>query len=232
MNIELSERETVPAELCPLTDAERARLAELTDQANAGLAAFCEAVEEIRDRKLYRESAPTFEEYCRAHLGVGAHRARQLLRAGEVLRNISDAEGAAPLALPAIESQIRPLVALPPELQRKAWAEAVATAPGGRVTAAHVQAVVDRTLGKAAAGDLPRKGARNHKKTDRVFDGGSKRDRVRAALEKAIAEVRFLLDETGTADSVAATEVGGALRSLDNYKRQLESVEKMQEARP
>src|SRR5690606_26347192 len=45
---------------------------------------------------------------------------------------------------PANERQARPLTKLPPEQQREAWEEAVATAPDGRVTAAHVERTVKR----------------------------------------------------------------------------------------
>lgn len=40
------------------------------------------------------------------------------------------------------ERQLRPLAALPPDEQREAWERAVETAPGGKVTGAHVAAVV------------------------------------------------------------------------------------------
>ena len=44
---------------------------------------------------------------------------------------------------PTPESQARPLTALEPEQQPIAWQRAVETAPAGKITAAHVQAVVD-----------------------------------------------------------------------------------------
>jgi hypothetical protein len=42
------------------------------------------------------------------------------------------------------EKHLRPLTSLPPDLQREAWREAQDTAPNGKVTGAHVQAVVDK----------------------------------------------------------------------------------------
>ena len=41
------------------------------------------------------------------------------------------------------ESQLRPLSSLPPDAQREVWQRAQETAPGGKMTAAHVQRVVD-----------------------------------------------------------------------------------------
>ncbi len=63
----------------------------------------------------------------------------RLLDAAEVERNISPNGEKLQIA----ESQARPLVSLPPEAQREVWQAAVETAPGGRVTAAHVQATVE-----------------------------------------------------------------------------------------
>ena len=45
--------------------------------------------------------------------------------------------------LPSNERQVRPLTKLPKPQQREVWQEAVATAPNGKVTAAHVQRTVD-----------------------------------------------------------------------------------------
>ena len=47
---------------------------------------------------------------------------------------------------PVPERQLRPLAKLTPMEQKPAWEEAVASAPNGKVTAAHVAAVVDRRL--------------------------------------------------------------------------------------
>ena len=53
------------------------------------------------------------------------------------------------------ERQLRPLTSLPPDLQREAWREAVDTAPNDKVTAAHVQAVVDRMTQPEPEDDEP-----------------------------------------------------------------------------
>lgn len=46
------------------------------------------------------------------------------------------------------ERQLRPLTSLEPEQQREAWSRVVETAPNGKITAAHVQSVVDRMIDK------------------------------------------------------------------------------------
>lgn len=91
----------------------------------------------IRDKRLYRQSFGTFEDYCQDRWGMSRPRAYQLIEAAEVRINLSTIVD---IPLPATESQARPLTKLSPELQPVAWQRAVETAPNGKVTAAHVEA--------------------------------------------------------------------------------------------
>lgn len=96
------------------------------------------ALLQIRDLRLYRQNYNTFEDYCRSRWGMNRAHAYRLIDAANVADNLS------PIGdRPINEAQARPLTRLEPEQQREAWKEAVATAPDGKVTAAHVQAVVD-----------------------------------------------------------------------------------------
>jgi len=65
------------------------------------------------------------------------------LQAAQIERNISSIEekGIVP------ESQLRPLQQLEPDQQCEVWAKANETAPNGKITAAHVQSVVDEMRG-------------------------------------------------------------------------------------
>jgi site-specific DNA-methyltransferase (adenine-specific) len=64
--------------------------------------------------------------------------ANRVIAAAEVTANL------VPMGtIPATERQARPLTVLEPEQQREAWQRAVETATNGKVTAAHVQAVVN-----------------------------------------------------------------------------------------
>ncbi len=54
------------------------------------------------------------------------------------------------------ESQTRPLSGLPPEQQQEVWNKANETAPEGKVTAAHVQTVVDQREYSSEDADVPR----------------------------------------------------------------------------
>jgi hypothetical protein len=105
------------------------------------LGAFIEAgtaLLKIRDAKLYRASYSTFEAYCRNRWGFGRIHAHRLIGASGVAENLLPTGN-----IPANEAQARPLVGLAPDQQRDAWTEAVATAPDGKVTAAHVKAAVE-----------------------------------------------------------------------------------------
>lgn len=130
-----------------LTTTEAARLAALEETISNGMKTFVSvgnALVDIRDSRLYRASFGTFEAYCEERWGMARAHAYRLMEAAEVTSNLS------PIGdiLPATESQARPLAKLPAEEQPAAWKEAVETAPEGKVTAKHVEAVVAKRTGR------------------------------------------------------------------------------------
>jgi len=117
-------------------------LSELEETIQHGLKTFVDvgnALLEIRDNRLYREGYRTFEDYCRDRWGMSKQHANRIIGAYEVSENLAPIDS----VLPATESQARPLTSLPPDEQREVWQRAVETAPDGKITAAHVQSVVD-----------------------------------------------------------------------------------------
>jgi phage N-6-adenine-methyltransferase len=125
-----------------VSNAETARLVELEGTIERGMRTFVDvgsALLEIRDSRLYRTTHGTFEDYCRERWGWERRHAYRMIDAAQATENVSNWTQIAP----ATESQARPLTALEPEQQREAWQRAVETAPNGKVTAAHVQGVVD-----------------------------------------------------------------------------------------
>jgi phage N-6-adenine-methyltransferase len=125
-----------------ITVAESQRLEVLESVIDAGMQTFVHvgnALLEIRDSRLYRQTHGTFEDYCRERWGMQRNYANKLIAAAEVATNL----GTTVPILPTAERQIRPLTTLEPEQQREAWQRAVETATNGKVTAAHVQAVVN-----------------------------------------------------------------------------------------
>ena len=107
-----------------------------------GLDTFVEvgqALLTIRDKRLYRASFRTFEEYCNQRWSMGRAYVNRIIAAADVVANL------APIGaiLPQIESQARPLASLAPELQPIAWQQAIEAADGKPVTAKVVQHVVN-----------------------------------------------------------------------------------------
>lgn len=126
-------------EVAAMDTAERAELGRYERVIERGLQTFVEvgvALMAIREGKLYRGTHATFDAYCRERWNFSKSHSNRLIDAAEVVENLT------PIGvIPANESQVRPLVKLEPEQQRKAWQQAVETAPNGKVTAAHVENV-------------------------------------------------------------------------------------------
>jgi hypothetical protein len=126
---------------------EQSKLAECEATIERTLGSFYEtgqALQEIRDRFLYRVTYATFEKYCQERWDMGASRARQLIGAAEVVANLQGVT----TVTPETERQVRELASLTPEEQRKVWEEAVETAPNGKITADHIrktrEAIINR----------------------------------------------------------------------------------------
>ncbi|MBW4430098.1 MAG: hypothetical protein KME50_38630 [Nostoc desertorum CM1-VF14] len=124
------------------------------------------ALAELRDRKLYRSTHKTFEEYCKQRFGYTRIAASYKIAAATVMDNlltnglqkeeIATGELQTPKMLtnglqilPNNERQVRPLVSLEPEVQREAWQKAVEEAggkvPSGRIVKDVVQRIMERT---------------------------------------------------------------------------------------
>ncbi|MBD2694829.1 hypothetical protein [Anabaena catenula] len=137
-------------------------LGTLEGRIEKGLRAFWDigqSLGQIRDKQLYRQSYKTFDEYCLNRWEMSRRSAYRLIQAALVYENVTRGSqnpetitrGSQSFVnvthvsqnqiLPTNERQIRPLVTLPPEKQREAWAKAVSTAPNSKVTAAHVAQV-------------------------------------------------------------------------------------------
>lgn len=130
----------------PLTESESSALVQHEDVIEGGLAVFVEvgkALLAIRDERLYRADYETFEVYCFERWDIKKSQAYRLMDAAAVVENVS------PIGdiVPRNEAQARPLSRLPQDDQQGAWAEAVETAPNGKITAKHVEAVVERYAG-------------------------------------------------------------------------------------
>lgn len=99
-----------------------------------------EALLHIRDKKLYRSTHKTFEDYCQDRWQMTRQKASYLIRGTEVYESLSTIVDKN--QLPTSESQVRPLTPLAPEEQQIVWDVVQQTAPRGKVTADHVKSVV------------------------------------------------------------------------------------------
>lgn len=134
-----------------LTVSEAERLDACEQVIERGLATFVDvgtALLEVRDSRLYRVAYPTFEAYCEARWNMTARHSNRLIEASQVAFNLGPTGPS-----PANERTARELSGLAPDEQRAVWAEAVATAPGGKVTAVHVRAVARISEALSAAPD-------------------------------------------------------------------------------
>lgn len=128
-------------ELVALTSTEQKTLTELETTIERNLQSFYEigiALMKIRDERLYRKDYETFEAYCQKRWQFQRNYANKLIASAGVVQNIGMGT-----IVPKTESQARPLTKLPPEKQAEVWNKAVETAPDGKVTAKHVEQVVE-----------------------------------------------------------------------------------------
>ncbi|MEA5595697.1 hypothetical protein [Rivularia sp. UHCC 0363] len=117
------------------------------------------ALQELRNRRLYRSTHGTFEEYCRDRFGHSRQKSNYLIAAAGVYDNlttngcqnppIDDLTTNSSQILPTNERQVRSLTQLEPEQQREVWQQAVETAggkvPSGRIVKNIVQQIMERT---------------------------------------------------------------------------------------
>ncbi len=158
-------------ESTPLMITEVVELSELTEEEESDRfylerkveRAFYEAgkaLQELRNRRLYRSTHKTFESYCQERFGFSRRHINYLITAVDVVDNLkmgtigsqkSETETRTNGAqiLPTSERQVRPLTKLEPEEQREAWTKAVESAggkvPSGRIVKDVVQRIRERT---------------------------------------------------------------------------------------
>jgi hypothetical protein len=117
------------------------------------------ALMELRDRKLYRSTHKTFEEYCRERFEHSRQKSNYLIAAAGVYDNLTtigcqileldDLTTNGCRILPTNERQVRSLTQLEPFEQCEVWQQAVAEAggkvPSGRVVKDIVERIRERT---------------------------------------------------------------------------------------
>ena len=100
----------------------------------------------LRDKRLYRSTHRTFEEYARARFGFNRSRSYQFIDAATVVDNLKCPRFVG--ILPTSEWQIRPLTSLEPDQQRQVWQEAVEKAGGKIPSGRIVKSIVQQKFGQ------------------------------------------------------------------------------------
>ncbi len=126
-------------------ESERLRLERKVEKAfyEAGL-----ALQTLRDKRLYRSTHATFEEYCQDRFNYSRSYSSRLILAVEIVDNIKENvanwQHNKTIVLPTKESQCRQIGRLKqPSSQAQAWREAVNRSSGGNPTAKIVEQVVN-----------------------------------------------------------------------------------------
>ncbi|BDI20466.1 hypothetical protein ANSO36C_62680 (plasmid) [Nostoc cf. commune SO-36] len=119
------------------------------------------ALTELRDRRLYRSTHKTFEEYCRDRFGHSRQKSNYLIAAADVYENltticcqnsgIEDLTTNGSQILPTSEGQVRPMTKLEPQEQWQVWQAAVQEADGKVPTGRVVKDVIERILERTKA---------------------------------------------------------------------------------
>jgi len=134
-------------ELTPDEERERHRLELRVERAFYEAGA---ALRELRDRRLYRSTHKTFEEYCQYRFGYHRRHSYQLINAAAVVENLCANSAQTDLGtkntqiLPTSEYQIRPLTKLEPVEQLITWQQAVEEADGKVPSGRIVKGIVER----------------------------------------------------------------------------------------
>lgn len=107
------------------------------------------ALTELRDRRLYRSTHHTFEEYCKDRFGYSRRQPYLLMEAAVIFDHLAQKCDRNDHILPTHEWQIRPLTKLDPDTQPEAWELAVESAhgkvPSNRIVKDAVQHIMERT---------------------------------------------------------------------------------------
>lgn len=159
-----------------LTASERSRLSEAEAVIQSHFESFSkagDALVDIRDNRLYRETHGTFEDYCRERWEMSKTQANRLIAAASVIHNIAKVKESKDIAEHLSESAVRPLTGLTPKQQQKVIRKVVEKAPPpiagrGVVTARLVQTIARQVVPSAfkkaktngrrpSAGDLIRR---------------------------------------------------------------------------
>ena len=140
----------------PLSASEIEERDELENTVQQAFFIAGQALKVLRDKKLYRETHATFEDYLGDRFGFTKRKAYYLIDAYEVVNNLKSEQFVH--FLPTNESQCRELTKLPVSQQAPAWVSALKEAGEGKTPLARiVKQVVNKIKGEPIVKPEPEK---------------------------------------------------------------------------
>lgn len=172
-----------------LTPAEVTALANREASIEAGIETFVEvanALIDIRDARLYRETLATFEEYCRQRWGFSDRSGRHLIAAADI----------GPIARANDEGQASEPMSFKdnPDALRRLWADLLKH--GEMLTAAHVREAVERHCRPPEATPAERAARRQRR------------------IKSAAAQAAYLIEGVRSSAITGLREIGGYLDGM------------------
>jgi len=131
-----------------LTEEERRERQRLEGKVSRAFFEAGQALRLLRDKRLYRNTHSSFEEYCRDRFGHTRQKSNYLIAGAGIYETLTTNRCQ---ILPTNEYQVRPLAVLEPSKQAIAWNRAVEGAEGKIPTARHVREAVEKLKEKPSA---------------------------------------------------------------------------------
>ena len=193
--MEGAENAVMPTSVAPTTPQEAERLAKfeaIIEKNCKSLFALGEALQVIRDERLYRDSFDTFQEYCHAKWAFSRTWAHFQITAATTRATLLTVVNKDGLPEPTNERQLRPLSKLKPEAKAAAWRLACQIAGDSEINHSHVERAVAEIKGEApgSKSNKRRKEKRNERPTTPSSAGREKGDDAQADSGDAQTEDR------------------------------------------
>ncbi|MBW4456544.1 MAG: hypothetical protein KME55_29785 [Nostoc indistinguendum CM1-VF10] len=148
-NPALATIDVTAVEIPELTEQEQSDRLHLERRVERAFFEAGKALTELRDRRLYRSTHKTFEDYCHERFGFSRRQPYHLIEAAVIFDNLVEKCERNVHILPTNEWQVRPLSKLDPDIQPEAWEQAVESAngkvPSHRIVKDAVQRIMERT---------------------------------------------------------------------------------------
>lgn len=132
-----------------LSIEEQVRLAQIEENIKTHLKGMIEIgnlLDEIRDKRLYRQRYATFEDYCSSKWDMDKSYAYRLIGASAIVREMAASGRVRSNVLPTKERNVRELKRLPEQKRAEVWNSAVDAAGGSEPTHQQIKTAVQEQM--------------------------------------------------------------------------------------